>query len=101
MIRAFLAAVMLAAFVPGSRAEEAAVRLSSRVAALYRLTDAMLEARYQARMKTVEHPEICLGAHSGNFVAPERLPWLEAYAAQLSASANPTGALRFPAHAAE
>jgi phthalate 4,5-dioxygenase oxygenase subunit len=49
----------------------------------------------------VEHPEICLGAHSGNFVAPERLPWLEAYAAQLGASANPTGALRLPARAAE
>src|SRR5437016_6942370 len=30
MIRAFLAAVMLAVFVPGSRAEEAAVRLSVR-----------------------------------------------------------------------
>jgi phthalate 4,5-dioxygenase len=49
----------------------------------------------------VDHPEICLGAHGGNFVAPERVPWLEAYAAELGASANPTGALRLPARAAE
>ncbi len=31
--------------------------LLSRVPALYRLTDAMIEARYQARMNKVEHPE--------------------------------------------
>ncbi len=31
--------------------------LAIRVAALYRLTDAMLEGRYQARMKLVDHPE--------------------------------------------
>jgi len=49
----------------------------------------------------VDNPEICLGAHSGNFVAPDRQPWLEAYADQLIASANPTGALRLPARAAE
>ena len=46
-------------------------------------------------------PETCLGAHSGNFVAPARLPWREAYAAELRNSANPTGALRFPTVAAE
>ena len=38
-------------------AEEPAAGLFSRVAALHRLTDAMLEARFQTRMKTVEHPE--------------------------------------------
>jgi phthalate 4,5-dioxygenase len=48
----------------------------------------------------VDHPEIGLGAHSGAFIAPARLPWREAYAAQLRASANPTGALRLPAVAA-
>src|SRR5262249_29172055 len=31
--------------------------LYTRVAALHRLTGAMLDARFQARMKTVEHPE--------------------------------------------
>ena len=31
--------------------------LAIRVAALYRLDDAMLEGRYQAPMKTVDHPE--------------------------------------------
>ena len=54
-----------------------------------------------ARPPIVDNPEICLGAHSGNFVAPERLPWREAYAAELRNSANPTGALRLPALAAE
>ena len=49
----------------------------------------------------VDHPEICLGAHSGAFIAREGVPWREAYDAQLRASANPTGALRFPALAAE
>jgi hypothetical protein len=49
----------------------------------------------------VDHPEICLGAHSGNFVAPSRVPWREAYAAELRASANPTGALRLPPLAAD
>ena len=44
----------------------------------------------------VDHPEICLGAHGGDFVAPARLSWLEAYGAELNASANPTGALRLP-----
>ena len=37
--------------------EELAAGLYTRVAALHRLTDAMLEARFQARLKTVEHPE--------------------------------------------
>jgi tetratricopeptide (TPR) repeat protein len=41
----------------GAEPAEPAGGLFSRVAALHRLTDAMLEARYQARMKTVEHPE--------------------------------------------
>jgi len=49
----------------------------------------------------VDHPEICLGAHSGNFVAPSRVPWREAYATELRASANPTGALRLPPLAAD
>ena len=42
----------------------------------------------------VADPEIYLGAHSGAFIAPERQAWRDAYAAQLRASANPTGALR-------
>jgi phenylpropionate dioxygenase-like ring-hydroxylating dioxygenase large terminal subunit len=46
-------------------------------------------------------PEIVLGAHGGAFVAPAAMPWREAYAAQLRDSANPTGALRLPALAAE
>ncbi len=37
--------------------DEPAKGLYTRVAALHRLTDAMLEARFQARVKTVEHPE--------------------------------------------
>ncbi len=38
-------------------AADAGDHLFAEVAALHRLTDAMLEARYAARMKTVEHPE--------------------------------------------
>jgi Flp pilus assembly protein TadD len=40
-----------------SQPDEPANGLFTRVAALHRLTDAMLEARFQARMRTVEHPE--------------------------------------------
>ncbi len=36
---------------------EPAAGLYSRVAALHRLTDAMIDARYRARMTTIEHPE--------------------------------------------
>jgi phenylpropionate dioxygenase-like ring-hydroxylating dioxygenase large terminal subunit len=49
----------------------------------------------------VDDPGICLGARGGNFVAPARLTWREAYATELRSSANPTGALRMPAVAAE
>jgi phthalate 4,5-dioxygenase oxygenase subunit len=45
----------------------------------------------------VDDPEICLGAHSGDYVAPASLPWQRAYANELKAAANPTGALRIPA----
>ena len=38
---------------------------------------------------------------TGLGIAPEHLPWVEAYSAQLSASANPTGVLRRPVRAAE
>jgi len=65
----------------------------------------LLAARAHAEQGTVppcvDQPEICLGAHSGGFVAPARLSWREAYAQELRASANPTGALRFTAVAAE
>ena len=40
-----------------ARPDEPAGGLYTRVAALHRLTDAMLEARFAARAKTVEHPE--------------------------------------------
>ncbi|MEE8451956.1 MAG: hypothetical protein V3R99_08575, partial [Thermoguttaceae bacterium] len=40
-----------------SAAEGADQRLVAEVRALYRITDTMVQARYQARMKTVEHPE--------------------------------------------
>jgi Flp pilus assembly protein TadD/predicted Zn-dependent protease len=40
-----------------AEADAPAGGLAIRVAALHRLTDAMLEGRYQARMKTVDHPE--------------------------------------------
>jgi hypothetical protein len=49
----------------------------------------------------VDDPEIMLGAHSGDFVAPVDTPWHEAYAQQIRGSVNPTGALRVPALAAE
>ncbi|NQV54719.1 MAG: Rieske 2Fe-2S domain-containing protein [Rhodospirillales bacterium] len=41
-----------------------------------------------------DDPGICLGARSGHFVAGNEKNWHEAYAEQLSASANPTGQLR-------
>ncbi|MHC4400407.1 MAG: VIT domain-containing protein [Planctomycetota bacterium] len=40
-----------------SDADEPAQRLAAQVGALYRLTDRMVRARYDARMKKVEHPE--------------------------------------------
>jgi tetratricopeptide (TPR) repeat protein len=40
-----------------SDAEEPAVRLASQVAALHKITDRMVQARYDARMKAVEHPQ--------------------------------------------
>jgi phenylpropionate dioxygenase-like ring-hydroxylating dioxygenase large terminal subunit len=45
--------------------------------------------------------EIFLGAHGGDYVAPESRDWLDAYGDQIKGSANPTGALRAPALAAE
>lgn len=40
-----------------STSEEPAERLRVQVAALYRLTDRLVQARYEARMAEVEHPE--------------------------------------------
>jgi phenylpropionate dioxygenase-like ring-hydroxylating dioxygenase large terminal subunit len=48
-----------------------------------------------------ENGDIFLGAHGGDFVAPANVDWLETYANQVKASANPTGALRVPPLAAE
>jgi phenylpropionate dioxygenase-like ring-hydroxylating dioxygenase large terminal subunit len=48
-----------------------------------------------------ENSDVFLGAHGGDFVAPAGIGWLETYANQVRASANPTGALRVPALAAE
>jgi phenylpropionate dioxygenase-like ring-hydroxylating dioxygenase large terminal subunit len=45
--------------------------------------------------------ETYLGAHGGDYVAPAREDWFEAYSEQIRVSANPTGALRVPALAAE
>jgi len=45
--------------------------------------------------------DIFLGARGGDFVAPDSRTWLEAYADQIRGSANPSGALRVPALAAE
>ena len=47
----------------------------------------------------VDDPEVCLGAHGGDYVAPAGRPWLEAYANEIRAAANPTGALRVPSFA--
>jgi hypothetical protein len=47
----------------------------------------------------VDDPEICLGAHSGDFVAPASVPWQRAYAHEIGKAANPTGALKVPAFA--
>jgi hypothetical protein len=48
-----------------------------------------------------DRAEVFLGAHGGDYVAPENVDWLQAYSDQIRASANPTGALRVPALAAE
>ncbi|HEV3435736.1 MAG TPA: VIT domain-containing protein [Gemmata sp.] len=40
-----------------TESEEPALALFSRVAALYRLTDAMIQARTNTQMQTIEHPE--------------------------------------------
>lgn len=45
--------------------------------------------------------EVYLGAHGGDYVAPANRSWFESYSDQIRASANPTGALRVPALAAE
>jgi phthalate 4,5-dioxygenase len=44
----------------------------------------------------VDDPEICLGARSGDFVAPASLTWREAYAAEVRKAISPTGRLRVP-----
>jgi hypothetical protein len=41
----------------------------------------------------VDDPEVCRGAHSGDFVAPEGLDWMQAYAGEIGAAADPTGRL--------
>jgi predicted Zn-dependent protease len=40
-----------------SNAEEPVARLAAQIAALHRLTDRMVEGRYQAKVKEIEHPE--------------------------------------------
>ena len=47
----------------------------------------------------VVDPEICLGARSGDFVAPNALDWRQAYAAEIGKAISPTGKLRAPAAA--
>jgi phenylpropionate dioxygenase-like ring-hydroxylating dioxygenase large terminal subunit len=42
----------------------------------------------------LEHPEVCYGARSGDFISSNSMGWLEAYASEVRASANPTGKLR-------
>ncbi len=66
----------------------------------------MLRALHDLAEKGVRPPgaengEIFLGAHGGDYVAAKSREWLEAYHDQIRASANPTGALRAPAIAAE
>jgi hypothetical protein len=45
----------------------------------------------------VDNPEICLGARAGDFIAPNSVGWMQAYAKELAAAQNPTGALRIAA----
>ncbi len=42
----------------------------------------------------VDDPEVCQGAHSGDFITPEGMDWMQAYAGEVGAAADPTGALR-------
>ena len=42
----------------------------------------------------VDHPEVFLGARSGDFMSSNSLGWLEAYGNEVRASANPAGVLR-------
>ncbi|HEX4193546.1 MAG TPA: Rieske 2Fe-2S domain-containing protein [Stellaceae bacterium] len=67
-----------------------------------RMLNAMRDlAERDVKPPGVENGDIFLGAHGGDFVAPENVDWLETYNNQLRASANPTGALRVPPLAAE
>jgi phthalate 4,5-dioxygenase len=61
--------------------------------------DLMITRTRQRMLKAMG--DIFLGAHGGDFVAPDDVDWLETYANQVRASANPTGALRVPPLAAE
>ena len=58
-------------------------------------------SEHGARPPGTESGEIFLGAHGGDYVAPANISWLQSYSDQIRASANPTGALRVPALAAE
>ena len=42
----------------------------------------------------VDNPGSVHGARSGDFIAPDRLHWRDAYARELQAAKNPTGLLR-------
>jgi phthalate 4,5-dioxygenase len=43
----------------------------------------------------VDNPEACQGARSGDFVAPDHLDWLEAYADEIRRAHNPSGVLKY------
>ena len=45
----------------------------------------------------VDNPEVALGARAGDFIAPDSIGWMQAYADEIHASQNPTGALRVAA----
>jgi hypothetical protein len=50
----------------------------------------------------VDDPEVTQGARGGDFVAPDHLDWLDAYADEVRRAHNPSGVFRFPmAKAAE
>ena len=45
----------------------------------------------------VDNPEVFGGARSGDFVSPNSIGWLQAYADEMRRAQNPTGALRIAA----
>lgn len=62
-----------------------------------RLIEATLAAAKGIAPANVDRPELYQGARGGDFITPDSIGWLQAYAEELRLSKNPTGMLKIAA----